>query len=264
MYESNAATLVNPDNIVLVNSGKTGDRRLVGGDIWFSPVRMVEFMGHTSYNADTSAVAEHSYLLKVKPVRNLIVSGEYSEYRDRNYFYSSIVFASMVENLSEKSRTSGLSASYDLGRGTEVSGDYRHYSRDLGSADRIGGNLRFTHLDNTMRSGIGYHYLSAGSGFAINPSTTSSASFQELRAYTMRDTKTCFGALDAIGYFFDERINDEKIAWEVITSVGYHLTPALALSGDLSYGQNPQFNDDLKGLLRLTYNMNYTGKGDAK
>ena len=80
----------------------------------------------------------------------------------------------------------------------------------------------------------------------------------------MHDTKGYFASLDAIGYFFKERINNVSNAWEVIGSLGYHLTPALALSGDLSYGKNPQFTDDLRGLIRLTYNMNYTGKGDAK
>ena len=52
-------------------------------------------------------------------------------------------------------------------------------------------------------------------------------------------------------------------AWEAQGSLGYHLTKDLALSGDLSYGQNPQYKDETKGLVRLTYNMT-TGKGGAK
>ncbi len=264
VYESGAPSLDRPGNIALERGGRLGDHRLVGGDIWFSPVRAVELIGHTSYNTETSGIAEHTYLLNLKPAKKLLVAAEFSEHHERNYFYSSALFASMVGDLSEKSRTTGLSGSYELGQGTEVSADYKHYSRDIGSADRFGANVRFTHMDNTMRSGIGYHYLNADSGFAINPATDDSASFHEVRCYTMRDTKTFFGALDAIGYIFKEKINNEKSAWETIGSVGYHITPALALSGDLSYGQNPQYNDDLKGLVRLTYNMNYSGKGDAK
>ncbi len=264
VYETTAPTLMNPNNIALVNDTKLGDHRLIGGDIWLSPVRMVEVMGHTSYNTETSEVAEHTYLLNVKPLKDLVLSGEFNEHRERNFFFSSAMFASMLNNLNEKSRSTGGSASYGLVKGVELAADYRHYTRDIGDADRMGGDLRFTLLDNTLRSGIGYHYLRAGSGFAVIPSSTASASFQELRGYAMHDTKSYFAAVDAIGYFFKERINNVSNAWEVVTSLGYHLTPDLALSGDISYGKNPQFTDDLKGLVRLTYNMNYTGKGDKK
>lgn len=264
VYETKAPNLTNPANIALLNGAKLGDHRLIGGDIWLSPIRMVEIMGHTSYNTETEGVAEHTYLLNVKPLKDLVLTGEFNEHRERNFFYSSIIFASMLNNLNEKSRSTGASASYGVFKGVELAADYKHYTRDIGNADRMGGDLRFTLLNNTVRSGLGYHYLRAGSGFAVIPSSTASASFQELRGYAMHDTKGYFASVDAIGYFFKQRINNVRSAWEVSTSLGYHLTPALALSGDISYGKNPQFNDDLKGLLRLTYNMNYTGKGDAK
>ena len=80
----------------------------------------------------------------------------------------------------------------------------------------------------------------------------------------MHDTKTYFASADAIGYFFKESINNRDSAWELIGSLGYHITPGLAISGDISYGQNPQFDDELKGVLRLTFNTNITGKGGTK
>lgn len=55
-----------------------------------------------------------------------------------------------------------------------------------------------------------------------------------------------------------------RAAWEVTGSLGYRITPALTVSGDMSYGQNPQLKDDLKGLIRVTYNMNFTAKGGTK
>lgn len=275
VYETKAPTLMNPNNIALLNGGKLGDHRLVGGDIWLSPVRMVEIMGHTSYNTETSGVAEHTYLLNIKPFHDLVLTGQFNEYRERNLFFASTMFASFVTGLSDLSRTVGGSASYSLVKGVELTADYKHYTRDIGNADRMGGEARFNLLDNTLRSGIGYHYLRAGSGFAVLqtfttsgvliPTSTASASFHEARVFAMYDTqKGYFTSLDTIGYFFKERINNVSNAWEVIGSLGYHITPALALSGDLSYGKNPQFIDDLRGLIRLTYNMNYTGKGGAK
>ena len=245
---------------------KITDHRLIGVDAWFSPVQMIEITGHTSYNTETAGVSEHAYLFNLKPFRDLVLTGEFNEYRGHDLFSSSVMFKSLINSLNDKSRTTGSSASYSLFKGVELATDYRHYTRDFGNADRVGGELRFTMQEkNTFRSGIGYHHLRAGSNFAVIPSATdSSASFHDLRGYAMFDTRSCFGSFDAIGYFFEKPINSVSSSWELSTSFGYHLTPALSLSGDLSYGKNPQFIDDLKGLIRLTYNINYSGKGGAK
>ena len=80
----------------------------------------------------------------------------------------------------------------------------------------------------------------------------------------MHDTKGYFAAIDLLGHFFKEKIYNESSAWEATTSLGYHITPAMALSGDFSYGRNPEFTEEAKGLLRLTYNMTYPGIGGKK
>lgn len=266
VYESNAPIL--PNTLTTINNQPIffSNHSLLGGDVWFSPYRMVEVMGHTSYNTETEGVAEHSYLLNVKPLAGLVLTGEFNEHHEKDLFSSSIFFAKLVENLSERSRTVGGSASYELNKMVEVAGDYKRYTRDIGQADRFGGDVRFTLQDKQVRTGLGYHYLRAGGNFAIAGSTTGTASgsFHEVHGYALQDTKVYMASLDAIGYFFKQSINDRPNAWEVTGSLGWHISPALTLSGDLGYGKNPQLVDDLKGLIRLTYNMNYTGKGGTK
>jgi hypothetical protein len=228
---------------------------------------MVDIMGHTSYNIVTEGVAEHSYLLNVKPLKGLVLTGEFNEHRERSLFYSSVMFSRLLnaDNLNERSRSVGGSASYEVAKEVEVAADYKHYSRDLGQADRFGGDVRLTQMSNTLRSGLGYHYLRSGANFAAIPSSNASGSFHEVRGYIMHDTgKTYMASLDAIAYLFRKDIAGKSAAWELNSSLGYHITPALALSGDLGYGQNPQYSDELKGLIRLTYNMNFTGKGGNK
>jgi hypothetical protein len=80
----------------------------------------------------------------------------------------------------------------------------------------------------------------------------------------MHDTKTYFAAVDVLDYIFKDRVYNEKSAWEAMASLGYHLTPELAVSGDFSYGRNPQFTEEIKGLVRLTYNMAFDSKGGKK
>ena len=253
VYEGKAPTLVNYAN---------GDHRLVGGDIWLSPHRMVEFLGHTSYNPESSGVAEQSYLLNIKPLQSLVLTAEFSEHRDRSSQFAWAMFSGAALNPADKSRSTGMSASYAINKAVELAADYKHYSREIGNADRYGANARFSLLNNALRSGVGYHYLQAGSGFAIGNSP--SASYHNLRGYLMHDSQTCFVTMDALGYFFADKVFNENSAWETIVSLGYHLTPALALSGDVSHGRNPEFTRETRGLLRLTYNMTFAGKGEKK
>jgi len=254
-FESDAPTLINYPTV---------NHRLVGGDVWFSPHRSIELMGHTSYNTVTKGVAEHSYLMNLKPLKHLVLTGEFNEHRERNYFYSWANFSQFALNPSEKSRSLGGSASYRFSKAVEVAADYKHYTRAVGNADRFGGDVKLSFLDNSVRSGLGYHYLRAGKEFAIKEAGNPSASYHELRAYIMHDTKTYFAAVDVLDYIFKDRVYNEKSAWEAMASLGYHLTPELAVSGDFSYGRNPQFTEEMKGLVRLTYNMAFDSKGGKK
>jgi hypothetical protein len=254
-YESKAPALLT----------HTINHRLLGGDIWFTPHKMVEVIGHSSYNSETKRIAEHSYLLNLKPVQDLVLSGEFNEIHSLSYFGASGLFASpqmASYNPDENSRSLGGSASYQITKAVGLVADYKHYTRDIGNADRYGATAKLSLLNNELRSGIGYHYLRASSGFAI--SGTPSASYHEMRWYIMHDTKTYFASLDALCYLFKEKILNEKAAWEVAASLGYHFTPALALSGDISYGRNPDFTEETKGLVRLTYAMTFEGKGGKK
>jgi hypothetical protein len=253
VYESAAPALVHFTN---------GSHRLLGGDIWLNPHRMVTAMGHTSYNTETNRVAEHSYLINLKPCNDLTLTAGFNEQRDRSFFYAWTMFSGAALNPADKSRSMGGSASYAISREVELTIDYKHYTRELGNADRLGGDVRLTLMNNSLRSGLAYHYLRAGDEFAI--SGTQSASYHQARAYAMQDTKGYFCALDVLGYFFNKKVFNEDSAWEVVGSVGYHLTPALALSGDISYGRNPEFTEETRGLLRLTYNMTFEGSGVKK
>jgi len=261
VYESAAPTRNNVPFGVL--NGSYGNHRLLGGDLWFAPHRMVQISGHTSYNTETSKIAEHSYLLQVTPLKELVLSANYDEHNDRDYFFSSILFADMIRNLGQESRILGAAATYTVSGNAEISADFKHYNRDLGKADRFGGDLRGSFFDNSVRSGLSYHYLRSSSDFAIIPVASASGSFHEFRGYVMRNTKSYIASLDLIDYLFKEPVQGKDHAWEALASLGYHLTPDLSLSGDLSYGQNPQYDDELKGLVRLTYNMNIA-KGGKK
>jgi hypothetical protein len=271
-YETDAPTLIGypPLNIY-----PTADHRMVGGDVWFSPHKSVEISGHTSYNTVTKGVAEHSYLMNIKPIQHLVLTGEYNDHRERNYMYTWLSFYKTLDlnNPNHRSHSVGTRASYEVSKMVELTADYKHYTqagnaeRFGGSADRYGGDVKLSFLNNSVRSGLGYHYLNADRNFAISGTGNASASYHELRAYAMQDTKTYFAAVDVIDYIFKDKVYNTTDVWEAMVSLGYHITPKLALSGDVSYGKNPQYDEEIKGLIRLTYNGNYTfsdSKGGMK
>lgn len=258
VYESEAPALKS----TLPVAGSYGSHRLAGWDLWLAPHRMVQLIGHSSYNTQTGGFAEHSYLLLARPLKELGLDLSFDQHNDREYFYSSPLFAGMLQKLGQDSLSVGGSATYSFSR-VEASADYKHYRREIGSADRFGAELRGNFQDNTLRTGAGYHYTRADGKFAIVPGSGSSGSFHELRGFALRDGKRWFGSVDLIGFFFKDRIDGKETAWEATGSIGYRPAPALALSGDLQYGQNPRYENEVKGLIRLTYNLD-TAKGGAK
>ncbi|MBJ6727935.1 hypothetical protein [Geomesophilobacter sediminis] len=239
-----------------------GDHRLIGYDLYLNPHPMLQLSGQTSYNPTTEHIAENSYLLQLRPLKDLAVGATWEEHHDRDYFFDSLLFSNMVRNLSQQSHSLGATATYTF-KVAEVSADFKHYTRDIGKAERFGGEVRSNSLfNNTVRAGVSYHYLRSSGDFAIVPASDASGSFHEIRGWAMRDTKTYFASGDVIAYVFKEKVDNKDAAWEGTASVGYHITPQLAVSGDISYGQNPDYNDELKGLIRVTYN--FTAKGGSK
>ena len=247
-------------------TGIMDDRQMVGGDIWFSPIRFIELNGHTFYNAATGGLAEHSYLLGIRPLKPLSIFASYDEQLFKNFFtYSNIRSLFNPDNGGEL-KSYGGGVTWVVIAPLEVTADYRRYNRasnvnnpfntdSNGNSNRYGGEARLTMFDKKVRSGLSYHRADGASGFN---------SYHEVRGYGLYDSGRYVASLDAIGQFYKNSIFGKREAYEVIGSAGYRILPGILLSGDLSYGRNPQFSDELRGVLRLTYNYNSAYKGAKK
>lgn len=241
-------------------TGTTTDRKdyreLVGGDIWLALGRFAEVNGRSFYNTVTNGFAEHSYLLAIRPVRRLTFSGEYQDHRFEDYFASTNLRSLFNPDSGDSLRVYGGAATIAANSIFEVTGDYKRYDRDsTGESDRFGGEARLNLLRTKLRTGLSYHRSDGAD--AIN-------SYHEVRGYGLYDAPKYFASLDAIGHFFDDPINGKDTAYEVIGSLGWRIIPNLALSGDLSYGENPRNRDELRGVVRLAYNFTTESKGAKK
>jgi hypothetical protein len=239
-------------------TGATDDRQMAGADIWLSPVRFIEVNGHTFYNAATGGLAEHSYLLGFRPYSHFSMFASYDEQHFKNFFtYSNIRSLFNPDNGGELKYYGG-GVIWAVAAPLEMTADYRRYNRasnvnnpfntdSNGNSNRYGGEARLTLFDKKLRSGLSYHRADGARGFN---------SYHEVRGYGLYDSGRYVASLDAIGQFFKNAIFGKKDAYQVTASAGCRIWPELYLSGDLSYGQNPQFSDELRGVLRLSYNYN--------
>ena len=246
--------------VTLNTADNTKDARpLVGGDIWLSPHRFIELNGHTFFNAATDGIAEHSYLLAFKPSEIYSVSAIFNEQRFKNYFtYSNIRSLFNPDNGGEV-KSYGGAIGWTIAAPVEVTADYRHYSRtslvstdNNGNSDRYGVDARLTLLDKKLRSGFAYHRSDGATSFN---------SYNEVRGYSLYDSGRYVTSIDAIAQFYKNSIFNRKEAYELIASGGYRILQDLLLSGELGYSRNPQYNDDVRGVLKLTYNYAYKSKG---
>jgi len=237
-------------------SGKD-KRQLVGGDIWLSPFKMIELSGKSSYNGTTKEIAEHAYLISLRPISGLTAAASYNEVRLKDYFTFTNTPASLFNpDTTDKFKSHGFNATYrfaSLPIPTEISLDYKHYKRGSGNSDRFGGEIRLTPAER-FNTGVSYSRTAA---------TNSITSFHEARAFAMYNVGKYSANLDMIANFYDQKIYDKKKAYEITGGCGYLVAPSLKVSGEASYADNPAYDSDVRGIIRLTYSFN-NKKGAAQ
>lgn len=230
-------------------------RQLVGGDLWLKPHQIIDFKGRLSYDTINQGVAEQSWLLALKAGSSSTIVVNYSQYEFKEFFAASSIRSLFNPDTAGSQKTTGLSYTLQVAKPLEVTASYKHFDRDTtGTADRYGAEGRLTLFEGKGLSGLSYFRVAAPSG--IN-------SFNEARAYLLYTAARYSASIDGIMHLYDEEINGKKSGFELQGSTGYRLMPDLNLSCDLSYAQNPSYSNEVKGLVRLTFNYN-TGRGAAK
>ncbi|MCM0080731.1 hypothetical protein L4X63_03915 [Geomonas sp. Red32] len=243
-------------------TGNKYDRELVGGDFWLRPEKHVELNGRGSYDASTDGMAEQSYQLKLFPLKNVTVSGLYNDADLAHYFSASNLRSLFNPDLGGKVKSYGGAVTWNVAAPVDVTGDFRHIKRSdsidqnlNGDSNRYGADLRLNFLDKKVRPGVSYHRVEGATGFN---------SYHEIRGYCMYDNGRYQGSVDGIAQLFKSSLYQVKNAYEAVASAGWRIIPALALSGEVSYSRNPWATDDVRGLVRLTFNYISESKGANK
>jgi hypothetical protein len=227
------------------------DRELYGGDLWLRVAPPVELTAQASYNRSVREMASQRYAVRIVPVATFDISAGYESYTYKGLFQSTLNPAFVFPSLDINDKVGTIFGIVDWafvpGWTLEVAAkNIRHDKSDPGDANRGEVGLRYSYNDKKDVAG-----LSA----AIVAADREENEYQEYRGFATYSQAQLRLSLDALTQQYKNEINGKKNQYQVVATAGYQLLAALQLSGNLTYTQSPNFQEDWAGLIRVTYDI---------
>ncbi|GFO59695.1 hypothetical protein GMST_20200 [Geomonas silvestris] len=221
-----------------------------GVDLWLHPVRGVDITGRSSYNSLTDGWMEHSYRASYAPLSPLRLFANLESINYRDYFYrvttSALSFTNRLIDPNEKMLALGGGASFTPLDSLTLSAEYRHYDYDIaGAANYYGGRIGYANPK----------YLSCGVAVYRMDGAADRLKYLEYRAYAAKSIGKADLALDLIDVRYDSTLatNQVKDAFTASAALTYRWDDRLSFGGDIDYSHNPDFDNEVRGLLKLSY-----------
>lgn len=223
-----------------------------GLDLWLHPLRQVDLTGRSTYNSMSNGWMEHAYALSYTPIDSLRFGADISNINYRDYFYKvttgALIFNPLTNGIhpDEKVLAIGGSVSYAIERNFTIVGDYRHYDYEIAeNADYFGGKLTYS-LPASYAAGIAVHRMD-GNSDRLN--------FYEYRVFASKRLGKADLTLDLIDISYDsaKSMNNVKNALTIVAGSSYEMSQSLRIGADIEYSKNPFFDNEVKGLVKLTY-----------
>ena len=227
------------------------DREEQGLDLWVHPLQQLDITGRSSYNSITSGWMEHAYTISVAPLDTLTISADLSRVNYEDYFFNVTTSAfSLINGTSgiispdEELTTAGIAAAWSPTKNVTVAADYKNYSYDLaGDADYFGGRVAFV-LPDSLSAGLSVHRMEGA---------TDRLRYSEYRLYALKKLGAVDLAADLFNVSYDKSINGVKDSFALTGSAGYRFNEKLRVWADLEYSQSPDFDNELRGLVKVAY-----------
>lgn len=230
-------------------------REETGIDLYLRPLNEMELTGHSVYNIEQSGWQEHSYYLSINPAPGLYIKPLISWFDYRNFFYSPTTsafrFDPAIIDPDEKLLTYGGTVEYNAGSFI-ISGDYRRHDYEIHeSADYYGGGITYSSISPNFAKkkanlGISVHRMDG---------KIESLKYNEYRIFASLNLNRIGLAADLIDINYDLERNGVRNAYAISGYLGYSLTKNLILSADAEYGKNPEFDREVKTMLKVIYRL---------
>jgi hypothetical protein len=254
------------------NATVSYERRQLGADLRLAPVAQLEINGHSVFDVGSqfqpagsttgtpSRVAEHDYVVSYRFTPQVALNATYAQHDLQAYFAGTNLPNLFRADEKDKHKAMGGALVLNTFGPVEVTVDFKHTKRDtFGNTNRFGADARWAVAEAKVKAGGGLHRVSA-SDAAIDPAAGAplyGMSRTEARAWVMYEAGKYNASLDGILYHFDDSanpyLNGKGSLAQMVASAGVRPTENLSVSGDLTYGTNPQYKYETSVLLRTTY-----------
>jgi hypothetical protein len=227
------------------------NRELYGGDLWLRVAGPVELTGQATYNQSTREMASQRYAVRIVPGATFDISAGYESYTYRGLFQPALNPAFVSPSVNPDDKVQAIFGIVDWafvpGWTLEVAGkNIRHDKSDPGDADRGEVGVRYTYNNKKDVAGLSAAFVSAD---------REENEYQEYRGFATYSPAKLRLTLDALTQQYKKEINGKKNQYQVVATAGYRLLAALQLSGNLTYTQSPNLQEDWAGLIRMTYDF---------
>ena len=236
-----------------------GKYREEGGiDLWLHPLKQIDLTGRSTYNSITKGWMENSYSLTYAPLSSLRFSAEYTNINFKDYLYNltnpALSILNPVWNENNDMTAVGATAAYTGIENLMVAADYKQYSYDKsGEAKYFGGKASYS-LSKSFVLGGSVHRMYG---------KVDKLSYYEYRAFASKKLGHTDLTLDATNVNYDKKINGISDSYAVTCAAGYELSRKLKVGADVEYSKNPEFNREVRALVKATYTFDTKSAGEG-
>jgi hypothetical protein len=235
------------------------DRELYGGDLWLRVAPPVELTAQATYNRAVSKMASQRYAVRIMPGTTLDISAGYESYTYKGLFQSALhpAFVLPIPSFDPADKVGTIFGIVDWafvpGWTLEVAAkNIRHDKSDPGDANRGEVGVRYTYNDKKDVAGLSAAFVAAD---------LEKNEYQEYRGFASYSPSKLRLTLDALTQRYKQEISGKKNQYQVVATAGYQVLASLQLSGNLTYTQSPNFQEDWAGLIRVNYDFATTTGG---
>ena len=205
---------------------------------------------------------EHAYTVTVTPLDKLRFIANLSKINYKDYFYqvttSALSLTNGLLNPQEDVLSLGGSLEYTPTKNLRVVVDYKNYDYAVaGPAKYYGGKATFS----LPEFGAAGRLLFTGWTGEVDK-----LKYSEYRIFASKSIGKASLTLDFFDVQYDSPINGIQNTYAVSAAVGYEVTPALQVSGDVEYSRTTDSDNAIAGLFKLVYrfDMNFGAEGRSK
>jgi hypothetical protein len=196
----------------------------------------------------TSGWMESSYALTYSPLSTLRFGADFAHINFKDYLYgvttSALSITNPVWKMNEKQTAVGTSVGYTGVKNLSVIADYKFYSYDQsGDASFFGGKASYTFPED----------LVVGGGIYRMEGYIDRLRYTQTRVFATKKIGHIDLTVDALNVNYDKSINGISNSYAITGAGGYEVNRKLKLGADVEYSKNPDFDREVRALVRATY-----------